>query len=45
MLKYIELNKAKIRYMMVKNYKNSLKPLKELEELKFLREQEIKNAT
>ena len=45
MLKYIELNKAKIRYMMVKNYKNSLKPLKELEKFKFLREQEIENAT
>ena len=30
---------------MVKNYKNSLKPLKELEKFKFLREQEIENAT
>ena len=30
---------------MVKNYKNSLKLLKELEKFKFLREQEIENAT
>ena len=42
LLKYIKLNKAKIRYMMIQNYKYSLKPLKELE---LLGKQEIKNAT
>ena len=39
LLKYKELNKAKIRYMMIQNYKNSLKPLKELKELELLRKQ------
>ena len=42
LLKYIKSNKAKIRYMMIQNYKYSLKSLKELE---LLGKQEIKNAT
>lgn len=29
--------------MIIQNYKNSLKPLKELKELVFFREQEIRN--
>ena len=42
------MNKAKIRFMMIKNYKNGLKPLKKLKELELFREEEIneiKNAT
>ena len=42
LLKYIKSNKAKIRYMMIQNYKYSLKSLKELE---LIGKQEIKNAT
>ena len=42
LIKYIKFNISKIRYMMIQNYKHSLKPLKELKKkLKLLREQEI----
>ena len=38
-----KIHKAKITYMIIQNYKNSLKPLKKLKELVFFREQEIRN--
>ena len=34
LVKYIKFNISKIRYMMIQNYKDSLKPLKELEKIK-----------
>ena len=38
MLKSIELNKTKLRYITIKNYKNDLKQWKKLKELELLRE-------
>ena len=48
LIKYIKSNISKIKYMVIKRYKDSIKPLKELKKLKLLREQEIneiKNTT
>ena len=41
MLKSIELNKTKLRYITIKNYKNDLKQWKKLKELELLREKKI----
>ena len=41
MLKSIELNKTKLRYITIKNYKNDLKQRKKLKELELLREKKI----
>ena len=40
-LKQKKLNIAKLRYITIKNCKNSFKPLKDLKQLELLREQEI----
>ena len=42
MLKSIELNKTKLRYITIKNYKNDLKQWKKLKELELLREKKNK---
>ena len=40
LLEYIKFNIVKLRYITIKKYKNSLKPLKESKEIELLREQE-----
>ena len=48
LIKYIKLKMTKLRYMMIEEFKDELKNLRELKELKSVREQEInemKNTT